>query len=95
VFHIIVWAVIGLAVAAAASVDGPARRVIRLVAIAAVGMGGAIAGGWMSWLLWEFPNDVSAASDVLNAPVLMSYCLAACGALAALTSALGVMTRKT
>ena len=83
------WAVLGLVIGAAAWLLRPAARVARLPAMLLLSMSGAQFGGWVSWIFWDFPTNITAASDLVTLPALLSDCLAAFAALVALSLAVG------
>jgi hypothetical protein len=93
VLHVLGWVVVGLAVAVGSAVLPPRPRVIDPLPALLSGVAGAMVGGFVSWIIWDFPGNVITASDLLTTPALVSDCLAAFGALAALSVAMGVAMR--
>lgn len=52
--NLLVFAVIGLLVGAAARLLYPGRRPLRVLGTMLIGMGGALGGGIFSWTYWPF-----------------------------------------
>ncbi len=93
--HLVAWALSGFCIGALAWLLRPRPRTVGFLALSALAMCGAVFGGLLSWTLWEFPSATVASEDFQTVPVLMSYCLAVFGALAAITMALGAIVRNT
>jgi len=81
VLHILGWAILGLVIGLAAGLFRPTRLPIMLLLCVA----GALFGGFVSWIFWDFPAGVVTLDELLSTPALISDCLAAFGALTALS----------
>ncbi len=89
--HVLGWAVVGLLLGAAAWLLPPRLPPMRLHGMLLLSVGGALFGGFVSWILWDFPDTVITVHDLITIPALVSDCLAACGALVAISLATGVV----
>jgi uncharacterized membrane protein YeaQ/YmgE (transglycosylase-associated protein family) len=91
--HLLNWAFAGMVIGAVTWLIAPGRRALGLPAMLLLGGGGAVLGGLLSWSLWEFPAKPFWTGDLLTAPVLMSYLVAAAAALMSLTVGYGIVIR--
>ena len=91
--HILGWTVLGLAIGAAAWLVRPARRSMSLAAMLPLSVAGALFGGFVSWIFWDFPVHAGTLDEAFAIPALIGDCLAAFGALMALSLATGAALR--
>ena len=89
--HVLCWAGFGLIVAAFSWLLRPRPHPLNPLPMLLLCIAGALFGGFVSWILWDFPGEADYPGEQWSTPALVSDCVAACGALAALSLAMGVV----
>jgi hypothetical protein len=89
--HVLGWAILGLLCGAAAWLLRPKVWSMRLLGLLPLSVAGALFGGFVSWIFWDFPGTVDSERELFSMPALVSDGLAIFGALVAVSMATGVV----
>jgi hypothetical protein len=88
----LVWAALGMIVGASGWLLGPRPQPMRPPLMLLVSVAGALLGGFVSWIFWDFPSNPSTFDEFITVQAHISDCLAAFGSLVALSLATGITT---
>jgi uncharacterized membrane protein YeaQ/YmgE (transglycosylase-associated protein family) len=82
------WVLAGLVIGAVARLIYPGRQPMGMLATIALGIVGALLGGFVSWMIWGIPGEPFAAH------AWPGYLLSILGAVLAMWLYLGMLARK-